>query len=121
MIVESIIAHDNEIMINLNGLYRRCLRNWGIRAQQDMCQEECGELIVAINHERRHREASEAVLEEIVDVLFMCDEMIEAYGFSKDEIARGLRYKIIRVSELNTAWEKREEETAVRDVKGCEE
>jgi NTP pyrophosphatase (non-canonical NTP hydrolase) len=121
MLVEPIIQHDPATLAEHKGLYERCLRNWGMRDQQDMCQEECGELIVALNHERRHRVLNDKVLKEIVDVLFMCDQMISAYGFTKDELAYRLRHKIMKVAAMNTEWEKHAAQIAAREAKGCEE
>lgn len=43
-------------------------------------QEECAELIVAINHYRRGRVSLEAVASEIADVYLMCLRMAEIIG-----------------------------------------
>jgi NTP pyrophosphatase (non-canonical NTP hydrolase) len=43
-------------------------------------QEECAELIVAINHYRRGRISKEAVAEEIADVYIMCHRMAKIIG-----------------------------------------
>jgi len=49
-------------------LMRSALDEWGSDSQLDMVVEECAELIDAIQKWRRHRIASEKVLEEAVDV-----------------------------------------------------
>jgi phosphoribosyl-ATP pyrophosphohydrolase len=100
MIVPPLIGNNDQSSEELRRLYATCVSNWGIRDQQDMAQEECGELIVAINHERRGRVPSEKVLEEIADVIFMCDELMYIYGFEDAELARALRTKIDRITKL---------------------
>jgi NTP pyrophosphatase (non-canonical NTP hydrolase) len=50
------------------------VNTWGVDAQLDLLQEECAELIVAINHFRRGRVGPEKVAEEIADVFIMCQE-----------------------------------------------
>ena len=114
MLVTPIIEHDIETSTELRRLYARCISAWGIRDQQDMVQEECGELIVAINHERRHRIPNDKVLEEIADVLFMCDEAMYMYGFGKGELKRALKLKIERTEERVAKYES----IVARDQKG---
>ena len=115
MLVTPILEHNIEASTELRSLYARCISAWGIRDQVDMAQEECAELIVALNHERRHRVPSEKVLEEIADVLFMCDELMYIYGFGKDELKRELKKKIERTEERVTKYES----IVARDQKGC--
>ena len=47
-------------------IYQRAVIKWGVDAQVDMLIEECGELIVALQHFKRGR--VENVSEEIADV-----------------------------------------------------
>jgi NTP pyrophosphatase (non-canonical NTP hydrolase) len=117
MIVTPILGNDIDINPDLRRLYARCVSAWGIRAQVDMAQEECAELIVALNHERRHRVPSEKVLEEIADVMFMCDELMYIYGFDRGELRRELEKKIERTEGRVTKYES----IVARDTKGCEE
>ena len=48
---------------------------WGTQSQEDMCIEECSELIHAIFKHRRGRNTPEDILEEIVDVQIMLIQM----------------------------------------------
>lgn len=54
----------------------KAIAKWGRTSQIDMLQEECAELIVAINkYKRNHNGTIEAVLEEIADVEIMIDQI----------------------------------------------
>ena len=115
MLVTPILEHNIEASTELRSLYARCISAWGIRDQEDMTQEECGELIVAINHHRRYRVPPEKILEEIADVLFMCDEEMYIHGFTHDELKRALKEKIARTKERVA----KHESIILRDQKGC--
>ena len=66
------------------GLYRDCLETWGIEAQLGMVQEECAELIVAVNKMFRKGirdpQSFANFVEELADVEIMCREMREFPG-----------------------------------------
>lgn len=64
-------AEDPEIL----RLYDRALSVWGREAQIRMAQEECAELIVAINKWSRSASAEHNVIEEVADVEIMCGQM----------------------------------------------
>jgi NTP pyrophosphatase (non-canonical NTP hydrolase) len=89
--------------------------SWGIRDQEDMLQEECGELIVEINHLRRNRATPVDVLKEIADVLFMCDEALFMYGFTHDELKRAIEFKIARTTDLVYRFEQSKRKTITVD------
>lgn len=55
-------------------LLDRATEVFGVEHQWRMTQEECGELIVAINHNLRGRGSVDAVIEEIADVLIMVEQ-----------------------------------------------
>lgn len=115
MLVENIIDDSLYPSEEIRRLYARCVSAWGIRDQEDMLQEECGELLVAINHHRRGRVPPEEILEEIADVIFMCDEMMYIHGFERSELARHLRVKVRRTRERVEEYESK----VARDAKGC--
>lgn len=53
---------------------------WGVDAQIDMAIEECGELIVALNHYRRGRVGYREVLQEVADVKILVEQMASLFG-----------------------------------------
>jgi NTP pyrophosphatase (non-canonical NTP hydrolase) len=55
-------------------LYRRAFVCWGIAAQWRMLQEECGELIAAVNRCDRGRIEPWALASEIADVEIMLEQ-----------------------------------------------
>jgi hypothetical protein len=55
-------------------IYDEALKAWGKEAQLGMVQEECAELIVAINKLRRGRSVNN-VIEECVDVELCLEQM----------------------------------------------
>ena len=58
-------------------LFSKALKVFGVNKQLDMLQEECGELIVAVNHFRRGRidDGCNSLINEIVDVDIMLEQM----------------------------------------------
>lgn len=61
-------------------LYERALAAWGSDAQLRMLQEECGELIAAVNQYTRERIADATIAAEIADVLIMCEQARRIIG-----------------------------------------
>lgn len=60
-----------------NKLYAQALLKWGLDPQLDMAQEECAELIMAINKLRRSKYRRKSyVAEEIADVRIMINQII---------------------------------------------
>lgn len=62
-----------------------------------MAKEECAELIVALCHHERKRCEPKDVLEEIVDVLAMCNQLMYIYGFTMDDFRAVADRKVARV------------------------
>lgn len=64
---------------------RASLRRFGFTEQARMLQEECGELIAAINHWFRDRDdAFDLMIEEIADVEILIDQMRLEFGAEID-------------------------------------
>lgn len=51
-----------------NELYQKAIEKWGLEAQFNMAVEECAELIVEIQHNKRNRNSLVNIIEEAVDV-----------------------------------------------------
>ena len=66
---------------------------WGKTSQMNMLTEECAELIVAINHERRGRTSMNSVIEEIVDVEMMIEEVKTMVDSELYEFWKRLKWK----------------------------
>lgn len=67
--------------LNLDSrLVRLAVELFGKERNFNHTQEECAELIVAINHYRRGRISAEEVVEEIADVYIMCQCMAQIVG-----------------------------------------
>jgi len=75
--VEKIMKQNEKIplLIWRMDLLDKAIKTWGIDAQLDMLVEECGELIVAIQHLKRDRVGWDAVAEEIIDVEIMSGQI----------------------------------------------
>lgn len=56
-------------------LYQQALDTWGEGSQYGMAQEECGELISAINRHFRGDADSDDVAAEVADVEIMCEQL----------------------------------------------
>ena len=68
--------------MNLSDLYKAALGKWGFWAQMRMAQEECAELIVAINKLNRHDGDATLtdVCEAVADVEIMMLQIRIAFG-----------------------------------------
>ena len=62
---------------------KRAIDRWGAKQQLGMAQEECGELIVAINKFKRGFDNEEDVIEEIADVFIMISQLALLFGHKK--------------------------------------
>lgn len=84
------------------GVWREALEKWGIESQLGMVQEECAELIVAINKMFRHGirdpKSFANFVEELADVEIMLREMREFPGV-QEAIGPVKIQKMIRLSE----------------------
>lgn len=107
MTSEVVVQSDILTPTEMRQLYARCVSLWGIRDQEDMLTEECGELIVAINHHRRGRVLPSRVLEEIADVLFMVGEVMYIHGFTTQDLKLMVDTKILTTTDRVIASEKK--------------
>lgn len=55
-------------------IYLEAIARWGAESQLRMVQEECGELVAAINRFDRERCGPESVAEEIADAQIMLEQ-----------------------------------------------
>lgn len=67
------------------------LATYGVDKQQMQCIEECAELIQAINKYQRGCCDSHAVVEEIADVMIMCEQMALCFGY--DAVGQAIKDK----------------------------
>lgn len=56
-------------------LCSRALKRYGSKLQLDMLQEECGELVAAVNQYRRGRISTDELVSEMADVRVMLRQM----------------------------------------------
>lgn len=74
------------------------IEKYGESAQLRQLQEECAELIVAVNHYFRQRpNAREELMEEVADVTIMLMELTPPLNTS-DELTDMLDHKLARLS-----------------------
>jgi len=79
-------------------LFRRALNKWDTKAQMDVLQEECAELIVAVSHYGRKRpECLLDLREELADVYIMVGQIIEYLG--PDFVEQMVDFKLSKVKE----------------------
>jgi NTP pyrophosphatase (non-canonical NTP hydrolase) len=76
---------------------KAAIKTWGEEAQLELAQEECAELIVAINHFKRGRVDAYKVAEEIADVYLMCQELALIVG--EEKVEQVIKDKIARTRE----------------------
>ena len=106
MMTSDVVIHSNILTpTELRRLFAKCVAFWGVCAQENMLQEECGELIVAVNHYRRGRVPPTKLLEEIADVMFTIGEVMYIHGFTSEDLDLMIDKKVIRVTDLITKEE----------------
>ncbi len=73
-------------------ILERVAKHYGFTPLLDMMMEECGEMIVAINHYKRQRVSAEELVEEFADIWIVLKQM----GVLLDEnaIANVIDYKL---------------------------
>ena len=64
--------------------YTEALELWGKDFQKSMFNEEIGEVLTAISHEKRGRCGRDAVLEELADLQIMLNQMVIMYGTDEE-------------------------------------
>ena len=82
---------------------QKAIRIFGIADQTGMLSEECGELLSAINKFKRGRIEREEVAQEIADVIIMCLQMADYFGYYdvKDAISNKLSRLEERMNKTN--------------------
>jgi NTP pyrophosphatase (non-canonical NTP hydrolase) len=81
----------------LDKLYKDCINTWGVEAQLRQAQEECAELIIAINHFFRNREGGlDEIIEESADVFLMVNQVMEIVG--RENVMEMAYYKAERTN-----------------------
>jgi NTP pyrophosphatase (non-canonical NTP hydrolase) len=73
-------------------VYSDAINEFGLLSQMRMCQEECGELIAAINQFLRGRIGLKDLAEEVADVRIMVEQM--------EICVKKLRVSDVSVSEI---------------------
>lgn len=69
-------------------LFRLAVSRWGVEAQWRMLQEECAELIAAINRADRQRCEVNDLVEELADVAIMLGQAAEMVGLDRCRAAK---------------------------------
>ena len=72
-----IVSRIDEIEDEDENILQKAISKFGMKNQMDMCQEECAELIVAINKYKRNGSGKSitSVCEEIADTEIMLEQM----------------------------------------------
>lgn len=83
-------------------LYARTRAAYGDDAQLEMVVEECGELVVALQHRKRGRGSDEAV-DELADAIIMTEQARVILG--ADAVDAAIARKLARLDERVTKHE----------------
>lgn len=78
-------------------LYNNALNQYGIKAQEWVLIEECGELLNALAKLKRGRSTKEDIITELADVHIMVEQMAHFYGW--EEFLAEKEYKLTRLKE----------------------
>lgn len=78
-------------------LYNKALKQYGIKAQEWVLIEECGELLNAIAKLKRGHSTKEDIITELADVHIMVEQMAHFYGW--EEFKAEKIYKLTRLKE----------------------
>lgn len=96
------------------GVLSEAVRTWGVEAQLRMLQEECAELIAAVNRFDRGRVGTSDLAEEIADVEIMCAQARLIIGDRDVEVARQRKLRRLArrlaMAELGTSTAPADEE-----------
>ena len=87
----------------MKDIQAKILNHYGIQYQLRQTQEECAELIAAINHVFRGRISPAALIEELADVEIMLDQLKLFYGDGEWETAK--IHKLTRARDRITVQE----------------
>lgn len=80
-------------------ILKRAIAVFGVDAQRNMLIEEIGELLNALGKYPRARATSEDIIEELADVVIMCEQIAFSISFDdylkkRDEKLTRLEYKL---------------------------
>lgn len=78
-------------------IYEKAVNRFGDEAQENMCIEECAELIQAIN--KKHRHLPSNIAEEIADVEIML-EQLKLINHCQDEVEKIKQDKLFRLTKM---------------------
>ena len=95
--------------LNINSIYKKAIKLWGIDSQMMMAVEEASELIKAICKLRRTGVTAETVnnlAEEIADMEIML-EQLKIMFYLTEGVGKWKKYKINRLSQMIKEAEKR--------------
>jgi NTP pyrophosphatase (non-canonical NTP hydrolase) len=85
--------------MEIKEIYRLALDKYGVESQLNQLQEECAELIVAVNkHRRTPFDDLKEITDECADVLIMIDQIIEIYNIQQNVKDR-IEFKLNRLKE----------------------
>lgn len=79
-------------------IVERVAKHYGFTPQLDMMVEECGEMIVAINHYKRQRVSKQRLVEEFADIWIVLKQM--GVFLDENNIAKIVDYKLRRVERV---------------------
>jgi NTP pyrophosphatase (non-canonical NTP hydrolase) len=82
----------------------RALSFHGEHEQKKQCQEECAELITAINHHRRGKIRVNKLAKEVADVMIMAEQMcliVESMGCDFDAVFQKTLAEVVEKLERN--------------------
>lgn len=89
----------NSDKIERQKVYSKAIDQYGLEAQMNQLQEECAELIVAVNKYRRNGSVAEPdLLEELADVTIMVEQITLALN-GQFQVDQYVSFKINRLSE----------------------
>lgn len=78
-------------------IYNRALNEYGIKAQEYVLIEECGELLDALAKLKRGRVEVKDLITELADVSIMCEQIGYFYGW--EEFVAEKERKLLRLKE----------------------
>ena len=88
-----------------DALMSKAIVLFGLKSQIGLAIEECGEFLTALNQHDRGRVSSDAVCEEIADVIIVMGQMAKI--FNENAVMRHIERKLDRLSVSITNHRKR--------------
>lgn len=84
-------------------IFHEATKAWGVNAQLELLQGECGELVAAVSQHRRGRKGKDHLIEEIGDVLIMSAQVTQALNV-EDEVRLAIAKKLPKLRNRLHAW-----------------